>query len=175
MPAFMGATGFYGISSSIDDFWVDNVDATDTHGIWLDQGKLPSSPRPNGKMRWDLQLPERGAPEVLTRPASGSQDLWSNVNTGWESRLAPGAYSPESSIEILRRHAGIWQPVAGTLGRLLAASERITRSPLRQRVWNDKEIRAGNAVLIGDSSRLMLPCSGQGRLMDPSLPFELCQ
>jgi 2-polyprenyl-6-methoxyphenol hydroxylase-like FAD-dependent oxidoreductase len=77
VPAFMGATGFYGISSSIDDFWVDNVDATDTHGIWLNQGKLSSSPLPNGKTRWDLQLPERGAPEVLTRPASGSQDLWS--------------------------------------------------------------------------------------------------
>ena len=80
----------------------------------------------------------------------------------WESRLIPGVYDRESSIEILRKHSGVYHPVAGTFGKLLAASERIIRTPLRQRVWEEEEIRYGNVAVIGDAARLMLPNSGQG-------------
>ena len=175
VPHFMGATGFYGISSHIDSFLEgDSVESTDTHGIWLDQGNLSSSPLPNGKMRWDLQIPERLPPETSSNPASRPQNPQSTVDGGWESGIAPGAYSQRSSIEILRRHAGVWHPVTGTFGRLLAASDRITRSPLRQRLWGEREIQVRNSVVIGDASRLMLPSSGQGKLMLPSPHPQKC-
>jgi 2-polyprenyl-6-methoxyphenol hydroxylase-like FAD-dependent oxidoreductase len=165
-PDFMGATGFYGISSRMDCFLAgDGVDSTDTHGIWLDQGSLSSSLLPNGRMRWDLQIPERVPPEMPTSPVSRPPDPKSTVGAGWESKIAPGAYSQSSSIEILRRYASVWHPVTGTFGRLLAASDRIIRSPLRQRLWGEKEIQVRNSVLIGDASRLMLPSSGQGKFV----------
>jgi 2-polyprenyl-6-methoxyphenol hydroxylase-like FAD-dependent oxidoreductase len=74
----------------------------------------------------------------------------------------PGMYAPSSSVEILRKHAGIYHPVVGNFGKLLDSAERIIRSPLRQRVWTKEEIQCGNVVLIGDAARLMLPSSGQG-------------
>lgn len=76
-------------------------------------------------------------------------------------RVARSAYLLSSSIEILQRYVGVWHSVTGTFGRLLAASKRIYRSPLRQRVWDEKESQTGNVVVIGDASRLMLPGSGQ--------------
>ncbi|KAJ1533813.1 hypothetical protein HK405_000307 [Cladochytrium tenue] len=53
-------------------------------------------------------------------------------------------------------------PVVGTLGALIECSERIVRSPLRQRVWEQHEIQWRNLVLVGDAARVMLPTSGQG-------------
>jgi 2-polyprenyl-6-methoxyphenol hydroxylase-like FAD-dependent oxidoreductase len=160
VPDFMGANGFYGISR-IDDDNVDPEILWDTHGIWLDQGNLSSSPLPDGKIRWDLIIPEREAPHysATTGEREGSS---SGAESGWEHRIAPAAYSNGESVQILRRHAGLYHPVTGTFGRMLATSVRIIRSPLRQHVWKESEIRCGNVAVIGDAARLMLPSSGQG-------------
>jgi 2-polyprenyl-6-methoxyphenol hydroxylase-like FAD-dependent oxidoreductase len=62
VPGLMGATGIYGISSPellpLEVEGVDKETIADTHGIWLDQGSLSTSPLPDGKIRWDLIIPE---------------------------------------------------------------------------------------------------------------------
>lgn len=156
-PPFMGQTGFYGISALGEG--VEKGEAWDsTHGVWLDRGNLSTSPLPGGKIRWDLILPEKTPP---TPSAISNQESF-NEGKGWESKIAPGVYPKSETIAILRQHMGIYHPVTGTFGNMLAASTRIIRTPLRQQVWEKEEIQCGNVVLIGDASRLMLPSSGQG-------------
>lgn len=150
-PAYCGASNVYGISTC--HLSAQGTSAfQDTHGLMLDRGLLSTSPLPDGKMRWDLMVPEDDGPPPET----------SHFNEEWEARIAPGAYPRSRTVDLLRRHARVWHPAAGTFGRLLAASERIVHTPLRQRVWGEDEIQAGNVVAIGDSSRLMLPSSGSG-------------
>ena len=60
--------------------------------------------------------------------------------------------------------------MTGTFGRMLATSERIIRSPLRQHVWKESEIQCGNVAVIGDAARLMLPSSGQGSSVVKFIP-----
>lgn len=45
---------------------------------------------------------------------------------------------------------------------MLERSERIIRSPMGMRVWEEDEIQRENVVLVGDTARLVLPSSGQG-------------
>lgn len=81
----------------------------------------------------------------------------------WEWKVTPSSVYPENeTLQILKQHAGIFHPVTGNFGKLLEHSEKIIRTPLRQRVWKEDEIQYNNIVLIGDAGRLMLPSSGQG-------------
>lgn len=114
-------------------------------------------------IRWDLITPERVAPQLSTK--AEVKDMNSSETSDWEQRIAPGAFSLNETVEILRRHAGVYHPVTGTFGQMLANSERIIRTPLRQQVWSQDEIQCGNVVVIGDSVRLMLPSSGQGDIV----------
>ncbi|KAF2811592.1 FAD/NAD(P)-binding domain-containing protein [Mytilinidion resinicola] len=137
VPDFMGATGIYGISSpKIAPLVVEGVEkeaAADTHGIWLDQGTLSMSPLPGGKIRWDLLIPEASPPEHSKSKAEEEIDaeVEQDMISRWESRIVPNAYSTNSTIDILHRHAGVYHPATSSFGRLIAASERIIRSPLR--------------------------------------------
>jgi 2-polyprenyl-6-methoxyphenol hydroxylase-like FAD-dependent oxidoreductase len=163
LPDFMGMTGFYGISTPREALAETEADADmkeSTHALWLDDGNLSVAPLPGGKLRWDLIVSEKNPPDpagpVEPSVAGGSD------SAQWEAAIMPGMYAPSSSVEILRKHAGIYHPVVGNFGKLLDSAERIIRSPLRQRVWTKEEIQCGNVVLIGDAARLMLPSSGQG-------------
>ena len=78
-----------------------------THGIWLDQGNLSTSPLPDGKIRWDLTIPEREAPRY-SATAREKEDSSSGTEAGWEYRIAPGAFPNGVSVQILRRHAGLY-------------------------------------------------------------------
>jgi len=156
-PKFMGQTGFYGISA-LGEEAERGKNWESTHGVWLDRGNLSTSPLPGRKIRWDLVIPEKSPPTPSKTLESDNFD----GGTGWESRIAPGAYPKAETIEILKKHVGVYHPVTGTFENMLAASERIIRTPLRQQVWEKEEIQCGNVVLIGDASRLMLPSSGQG-------------
>ncbi|KAF4629564.1 hypothetical protein G7Y89_g8578 [Cudoniella acicularis] len=144
IPDFMGACGFYGISTlqeqDLEKF--DNPDIwSDTHGVWLDQGNLSTSPLPGSKIRWDLIIPQKLAPEPSKMSQEEENTFSDHGYGGWESKIAPGAYPRSESIEILRKHAGIFHPVTGTFGKMLSRSERIIRSPLRQGVWTKDEIQ----------------------------------
>ncbi|KAJ6501505.1 hypothetical protein C8R47DRAFT_1107639 [Mycena vitilis] len=163
LPDFMGMTGFYGISTPEQVLAQSQADAEtkeSTHAFWLDNGNLSVAPLPGGKMRWDLIISEKNPPDpagpVEPSVAAGSG------SAPWETALMPGMYPRSSSVEILKKHAGIYHPVVGNFGALLESAERIIRTPLRQRVWKKEEIQCGNVVLIGDASRLMLPSSGMG-------------
>ncbi|KAJ6569611.1 hypothetical protein B0H19DRAFT_1232374 [Mycena capillaripes] len=162
LPDFMGMTGFYGISTPGEALAESQAEAETrdgTHAIWLDNGNLSVAPLPGGKLRWDLIISEKNPPDpagpVEPSVAEGS-------DAPWEAAIMPGIYPRPSSVEILRKHGGIYHPVVGNFGKLLESAERIIRSPLRQRVWTKEEIQCGNVVLIGDAARLMLPSSGMG-------------
>ncbi|KAK5993034.1 hypothetical protein PT974_06461 [Cladobotryum mycophilum] len=157
MPDSMGITCFYGVSEGrkgnhpICDF-------SDAHGIWLDRGVLSTGPLLNGRIRWDLILPEEDA----SSPAIQNERASKPTTESWQSSIAPSQYPLASTVEILQRHSNVSHPYAGNLEALLTSADRIIRSPLRQRVWKPDEIQWGNAVVVGDASRLMLPTSGQG-------------
>ncbi len=163
LPDFAHQTGFYAISHGFPQ--PDDDISSATHAIWLHPGVLSSSPLPGGKIRWDLILPEKEAPPPAQQDSLAPRH-------GWEAALLPSAYSHDSSVEILNRYRSAYHPVAGTFGQLLDNAERIIRSPLRQMVWKADEIQCGNAVLIGDAARLMLPSSGQGE--STALKSALC-
>ncbi|KAJ7037525.1 hypothetical protein C8F04DRAFT_1092754 [Mycena alexandri] len=157
LPDFMGMTGFYGISTPGETKASAELQHS-THAMWLDNGNLSVAPLPDGKMRWDLIISERNPPN----PAGPVESSVGSGSAPWMAAIMPGMYTRSSSVEILKRHAGVYHPVVGSFGALLASAERIIRSPLRQRVWVKEEIQCGNVVLIGDAARLMLPSSGQG-------------
>lgn len=107
IPGFMGASGFYGISK-INAENVDPEILWDTHGVWLDQGNLTTSPLPDGKIRWDLILPELEAPHYSAVSISEIEDVSSNRGSDWEQRIALGAFPHDEIVAILRSYAGIY-------------------------------------------------------------------
>ncbi|KAK7416909.1 hypothetical protein QQZ08_011850 [Neonectria magnoliae] len=160
LPDFMGLTGFYGVSGPGISAEPAPAPFSDSHCVWLDRGFMASGPCPDGKIRWDLVLPEQ-------EPPSSNSPLKSipESPTGaerWQSAIIPSQYPYNSTVEILRKHKNVFHPYSGTLGMLFGAADRIIRTPLRQRVWKQDEIQCDSAVLIGDAARLMLPTSGQG-------------
>lgn len=159
LPDFMGVTGFYAVSTAVK---AKEACAPfgDTHLIWLDQGFLASGPCPDGKIRWDLVIPEK-APPPSSSPVKTIPESPSGAER-WQSAIIPSQYPYASTVELLRRHNHVFHPYAGTLGALFDTASRIIRAPLRQRVWAEDEIQHGNVVLVGDAARLMLPTSGQG-------------
>lgn len=158
LPDFMGLTGFYGVGDATQATG-STVKASDSHCLWLDEGFLASGPCPDGKIRWDLILPEKELPSSLSSTESNS-----SVPEGedWQSNILPSQYPFNSTLDILRKHRNVHHPYAGTLEALFTTAHRIIRSPLRQRVWKSHEIQHNNTVLLGDAARLMLPTSGQG-------------
>lgn len=174
LPDFMGLTGFYGISASRKAAGAATHNFEDSHLIFLDEGFLATGPCPDGKTRWDLILPEKQPPEVATTTcATTSLDAAASPDAKipkhivaneepWQSVITPGQYPLSSTIETLQRHRNVFHPYAGRFEALLTSADRIIRTPLRQRVWREDEIQCGNAVVIGDAARLMLPTSGQG-------------
>lgn len=58
----------------------------------------------------------------------------------WTSRISPSLYPKAHTINLLRNHSGAYYSVAGTFGRMVAASTRIFHAPLRQHAWEANEI-----------------------------------
>ena len=158
IPDFMGLTGFYGVGNAVKAANATGK-ASDSHCVWLEGGFLSSGPCPDGKVRWDLILLEREPPASSSplEPGSPSPD-----DERWQSNILPSQYQYSSTVDILRKYRSVFHPYSGNLEALLNSSDRIIRSPLRQRVWKSDEIQCGNVALIGDAARLMLPTSGQG-------------
>lgn len=159
LPDFMGLTGFYGLSTGVK---AEGAPApfSDTQLLWLQRGFLASGPCPDGKIRWDLVLQEK-KPPMSNSPLESTPESTTGAER-WQSAIIPSQYPYHSTVDILRKHENIFHPYSGTLGKLFGSADRIVRTPLRQRVWKQDEIQCGNAVLIGDAARLMMPTSGQG-------------
>lgn len=158
LPDFMGITGLYGISKPVRSERA-TAEHRDSHLIVLDRGFIATGPIPDGKIRWDLLLPEAQPPAASeinqeVKPEAGGE--------AWQARIVPGPYPPSSTIDLLRMHKGVYHPYSGSFGALLDTATRIIRTPMRQRVWKADEIHWGSNVLIGDAARTMLPTSGQG-------------
>lgn len=167
VPKYQRASNIYGISALSDCKLTEDEmpkhALDDTHGCWLTQGALSSSALPGGVIRWDLQLPEaEEPPEPISSNDVSETSAPADQVERWISKITPGIYPLEHTIKLLRDHADIYHPVTGTFGRMLAASDRIFHSPLRQQVWEEDDIQHGNIVLIGDAARLIMPCGGQG-------------
>ncbi|PKS10117.1 hypothetical protein jhhlp_001867 [Lomentospora prolificans] len=164
MPGFFGMTGIYGISSIERTAEQDSTQ----HCIWLDRGFAATGPCPDSKYRWDLILHESSPPEYVegastTAPSNeGLTDITDPTEKKWADLMEPGLYLHASTLDILRAHKHVFHPIAGTFENLFSSSDRIIRTPLRQRVWEEDEIQWNNTVTIGDAARLMLPTSGQG-------------
>lgn len=158
LPDFMGLTGIYGVGTAAKAKEA-TVDFSDSHCIWLDRGFLATGPCPDGKFRWDLVLPENEPPSASAPLSPTSQESKAEP---WQSLILPSQYTSESTVDILREHLNVYHPYSGTFEGLVASSDRIIRTPLRQRVWKEDEIQHGNVVLLGDAARLMMPTSGQG-------------
>jgi 2-polyprenyl-6-methoxyphenol hydroxylase-like FAD-dependent oxidoreductase len=159
LPDFMGMTGIYGVSDAAETTTAAAAFA-DTHAIWLDRGFLATGPCPAGRTRWDLIIPE-AQPPPAHEAAAGDLKPERDVPP-WSSNILPSQYPLADTIAILEKHEHVPHPYAGTLGDLVRSADRIIHTPLRQRVWRAEEIQAGNVVLIGDASRLLLPTSGSG-------------
>ncbi len=110
IPEFMGASGFYGISRCGEKEW-GNKHWEDTHGVWLDGRVLSTSPLPDGRMRWDLQVPEKEPPAPVSEPREFEEGkAGKEEGEEWEKKIAAGIYEREDSIEVLRRRAGVSIP-----------------------------------------------------------------
>lgn len=165
IPAFQDASNVYGISI-LEERTVDGNDvreaAADTHGCFLNPGHLSTSPLPGDVIRWDLQIPEHEKPPDFSLDTARENTQSAEQESLWTLKIAPSVYSKETTIEVLKQHAGVYHPVTGTFGSMLAASTRIIHIPLRQQVWSENEIQYQNIVLIGDAARTVMPSSGQG-------------
>jgi len=162
LPDFFGVSGIYGISSETQYTQTSEHADPQTHGLWLQRGNLSSSPLPNGRLRWDLLVPEDYAPSGQ-ESRKLTETLEDHVPTAaWERTILSGAYPREYTVSILKKHIHVYHPPAASIGALLQSAECIIHTPLRQRVWNDDEIQCENVALIGDASRTLLPTSGQG-------------
>jgi 2-polyprenyl-6-methoxyphenol hydroxylase-like FAD-dependent oxidoreductase len=159
LPDFMGLTGFYAVSAAVKAKEAP-AQFSDSHLIWLDKGFLASGPCPDGKIRWDLVLPEK-APPSSSSPVETVPESPTGAER-WQPAIIPSQYPYNSTVDILRKHNDVFHPYAGTLESLFGSANRIIRTPLRQRVWAQDEIQHNNVVLVGDAARLMLPTSGQG-------------
>lgn len=169
LPHFEGTTGVYGISSAREARIEPGVNPDDQNLIFVDRGYLATGPSPGGNIRWDLVLRESEPPAHQAEDAATEDRLAAAVESTddaaekrWLSAMLPNQYSPASTLAILREHKHVFHPAMGNLGNMFSSAHRIIRGPLRQRVWKEDEIQRGNAVLIGDASRLLLPTSGQG-------------
>lgn len=157
LPDYIGPTDIYGVSSAVKA--PDSMaQFSESHLIWLEKGFLATGPCPNGKIRWDLILPE-SEPPSSAHPPSQSLDSQSKP---WQSSVAQSPYTLQSTIDILRKHQTLHHPYVGTLPSLITNTDRIIRTSLRQRVWTIPEIQNRNTLFIGDAARLMLPTRGQG-------------
>ncbi|KAG4428927.1 hypothetical protein IFR05_015594 [Cadophora sp. M221] len=155
-PEFPFCSGIYGISEKFENADGKGNEPGDTHWVLLDQGVASTWALPDGKMFWTISLPE-------AHPPARSTDLDpSEPQSLYGADVSCGGYSFESTVEILRRHENIFHPFAGTFGAIFKNSSRIVRAPLWHKAWDVNEIGSNNAVVIGDSSRAMLPSSGQG-------------
>lgn len=162
LPDFMGMTGIYGVSKGVASP-TSAARFGDTHLIWLDRGFLSSGPCPQGRIRWDLVLPEEEAPAAPEpEPSDPRGAAMAQGSEPWISSMVPSAYPRDSTVDILRKYRNVYHPYGRNLEALLQSADRIIRSPLRQRVWRQDELHRGNSVLMGDAARLMLPTSGQG-------------
>lgn len=168
-PEFQQASNIYGISRldkcALPADTIPKHALEDTHGCWLNSGHLSTSPLPGGMIRWDLQLAEIEDPPpfAASRPALSSHiQPVEEEQENWISKISLGTYQKERTVELLRRHSGVYHPVTETFGRMVAASTRIFHSPLRQTAWDQKEIQHGNIVCIGDAAKVAMPSSGQG-------------
>ncbi|KAI5457472.1 hypothetical protein BGZ63DRAFT_365011 [Mariannaea sp. PMI_226] len=159
LPDYMGLTGFYAVSTAVKAKGA-SAQFSDSHCTWLENGFLASGPCPDGKIRWDLVLPE-AKPPASTSPIQSVSEPRSDEER-WQSAIVSSQYPYDETVEILRKHIDIFHPYAGTLKSLFNSADRIIRAPLRQRVWAQDEIQYQNMVLVGDAARLMLPTSGQG-------------
>lgn len=158
----MGITGFYGVGDATQAAG-STVKASESHCLWLDRGFLASGPCPDGKIRWDLILPEKEPPSSSSSPSSHIESVSLAFDAeSWQSNILPSQYPFDSTVDILRKHCNVYHPYTGNLEALFSSAHRIIRSPLRQRAWKSHEIQYGNMVLLGDAARLMLPTSGQG-------------
>ena len=111
IPDLYGANGFYGIVNNLDKGpgFVPNTFA-DTHAIWFDGAYISTSPLPNGKIRWDLILPDSAPPSynpqksAISESQSDEPQLSSSSSstTSWESRIHSGPYPTSSTISILK-------------------------------------------------------------------------
>jgi FAD-dependent urate hydroxylase len=109
---------------------------------------------PDGRQFFTTHESEATAPA----PKSSTVEL-----EGYKASLHTGGYSAESSIQMLKKYENVWHPTMGTFGAIFKDAERIGRIALFQRVWEEDEIqRWGNAVVISDAARSMVPASGQG-------------
>ncbi|KXS15467.1 FAD/NAD(P)-binding domain-containing protein [Gonapodya prolifera JEL478] len=164
-PTYMGGSGFYAVTKPLDESVIQSPQWNCSHGMLLDRGNITTSPLPEGRMRWDIQLADDVPPlpplrAIATRALPDvPSDPWS---TDWTSRIHSPSYPRKSTMSVLERFFSLAHPASVSFRHLVEMSERIVRSPLRQKVWDADDIQCGNTVLVGDAARVMLPSSGQG-------------
>ena len=117
------------------------------------------SPRPPGRAA-DV---DGRAHVVFTRGGCCSTWALPGGRQFWTAHAAAGGGAGAAARAILDQYAAVWHPTAGTFGALFRSAERVGRVALWQRAWEAHEIRRwGNAVVVGDAARVMVPASGQG-------------
>ncbi|KAE9371769.1 FAD/NAD(P)-binding domain-containing protein [Stipitochalara longipes BDJ] len=165
-PVFAGADAIYGVSKRPGGI-VGEAESEqkegDTHWVFVDGGMASTWALKEGKVFWTLSALSKTPPE---RKAAGSEAARRQREEGdsmlYGATVSHGGYGFEDTKKILEKYEDVWFPGGGTFGELLRSSERIVRTPLWYRAWEEEEIAGENVVLIGDAARLMLPTSGQG-------------
>lgn len=166
-PEFAGLDAIYGVSSRIETDSDSQEVETDemmveegtTHWISLDGAMASSWALPDRKQFWTVSLLNKTSPD---RSLKTGTDPNANEERLYGARVSLGGYSIDDTKKILQRYENAWHPTAGNFGNLFSNSERIVRTPLYYRAWEESEIGGANVVVIGDAARLMLPSSGQG-------------
>ncbi|KAK9358558.1 hypothetical protein V1504DRAFT_276901 [Lipomyces starkeyi] len=160
----LNLTGFYAVGTAVKAKDA-RAEFQDSHCVRLERGFTATGRCPDGKIRWDLVLPENEPPpSAQLHSISPSPDV-----EPWQASILPSQYSSSSTISILRQQRNVFHPYTGTFESLFSSADGIIRTPLRQRLWKQDEMQWGNAVLLGDAARLMLPTSGQDTVRDPRL------
>jgi FAD-dependent urate hydroxylase len=165
-PAFAYADGIYGVSKPIDrSHTVEGEEAVkdgDTHWVLLDSGTASSWALPGGRQFWTISFPSDTPPDRTSGPAEPQKR---NPAQLYGADLTLGGYDFEETRQILEKYENSFHPIAGSFGELYKKSEKIVRAPLWYQAWEAREIGLNNIVVIGDASRLMLPTSGQGKVV----------
>lgn len=158
-PAFAYADGLYGVSEPIDRSrsvgGEEDVRDGDTHWVLLDSGTASSWALPGGRQFWTISFPSDTPPERKSMTAA----------TLYGADLTLGGYDLGETKQILEKYENTFHPIAGSFGDLFRKSKKIVRAPLWYHAWEAREIGLKNVVVIGDASRLMLPTSGQGKVI----------